>query len=681
MYESAIPMKILAVDDDPSTVREIEGMLEDDQLTFHFADTSNAINRVLGTETIDLALLHLHSGSSALLEPLVRELHERPEPVDLIVLIDPDAETALAAATAGVDGIAQVIDPRGLVRVITQRLKLLRRIAHQREQLRQVSDIHERYNLLLESSSEAIAYLHQGLHIYANPSYLSLFGYSSFEELEGFSILDLLNSEDDGAVDLKQLLKSLTKGQLPEGEIPLDGVRADGSRFRVTAEFAPAHYEGEPCIQILVRERVEGVDSALLEEELEKLRSHDMLTGLLNRQAFIRQLTAEIEHPPHDGYMAVLLCALDKHGELQGKVGAAATDVLIQQAAQIFTEVVDEQLLPTRLSDHIFACRLWFQDRSEAEALATRIVEAFSGRILEIHDKSPQVTASVGMALNGAQTFSADELLSQAENALREAERTGGNSYVRYRPASAEGDDGEHWDEKLRHALNNKEFRLVSVPITSMEDESFLVHEFETRLRMEGSDEIIMPSVFRPAAQKAGLSAALDRDLVQSVVDWLAQHEDFEADCLLPLSADSIGDDEFVAWLQTLIDEGKLHGPRLIIGVRESEIRERLRELQRFIARFAVRGVRSALLDVSLDTRLDLLLKTVEVDFVKLAGDIIPALRGDEQARSRLEALVGAASGHELQFIAPKVDNAAELAVLWQFGITLVQDDFVREED
>lgn len=672
-------LQVLAVDDDPSTVREIEGVLNDPRLTFHFADTANAFSRLLESESIDLAVIHLHTGSLALLDPLTRQLRAAEPPIALIAMVDPDSDSALAAARSGVDGCVRIDDPRGIVRVIGHSVEQLRRLARQGQELRQVSDIHERYNLLLESSSEAIAYLHEGLHIYANPSYLELFGYESFDELEGFSILDLLRS-DDGATDLKNLLKSLARGDLPEEALTLEAIRADGETFRASAEFAPAHYDGEPCTQIMIRKQVEAGDSAELQQELEKLRSHDLLTGLLNRQAFIRQLHGELEKPPSEGHMAVVLAMLDNHAALQSRVGAAATDLLIRQTAEIFGEAIGDDLMPARLSDHVLAARLWFGERSEAEALATKVVETFSGRILEIRDKSPQVTASVGLALGGSQKFSADELLAQAETALREAERTGGNSYMRYRPPSTAGDEnGEQWADKLRHALNNEEFRLVSLPITSMEDDEFLITEFETRLRLDGSDEVIMPAAFRPAAREAGLSVALDRDLIGHLLQW-RQQKPGAGDMLIALSAECLGDDDFVQWLQKLVDDGELAGQSLILGFHEAEIGEQLRELQRLITRFAMRGVRFALLDVSIDARLELLLKNINFNYIKLAADISPALRGEDAARDALQAMVNAGGAQDARFIAPQVENTSELAALWQFGITLVQDDFVREE-
>lgn len=693
MTEHADSLNVLAVDDDPGTLREIEALLEDPRLRFHFADTTNAFSRILEANPVDLAIIHVHPGSEPLLEPVSRQLRAGDPPTALIAMVSPEPQSALAAARSGVNGCVRIDDPRGISRVIGERVALILADRRQRESLRQSSDIHERYNLLLESSREAIAYLHEGLHIYANPSYLELFGYPSFEALEGFSILDLLAPGRDVS-DLKRLLKSLSRGELPDDALELGAQRADGSDFRASVEFSPARYDGEACTQIMIREVAEGGESAELQEEIEKLRSHDILTGLLNRQAFISLLQEELEQSPEERHMAVVLVSLDDHPKLQEKIGAAATDLLIRQTADIFRETVSDDMMPARLSDHILAARIWIEERAEAESLTTRIIESFSGRILEIREKSPTVTASVGLAIGGSQMFTADELLGQAESALREAQRTGGNSYVRYRPGSDAKDSGdtEQWAERLRHSLNNQEFRLVQLPITSMEDDEFLITEFETRLRVEGSDEIIMPGTFRPAAAAAGLATNLDRDLIQNLVRWLGENgeengEENRAEdqgdagrMLVPLSGQSLVGSELINEIQQLVDDGTIDGRRLILGFREPEVRESLRELQRAISRLGARGVRFALLDVTPDSKADLLMKNVEIDFIKLGGDISAALRNDEVARRALESMAAAASEHDIQVIAPQVENTTDLATLWQFGVTLVQDDFVREE-
>ncbi|MEM7053167.1 MAG: EAL domain-containing protein [Pseudomonadota bacterium] len=677
-------LTVLIVDDDISTLRELEETIDDAHVNLQFADTSNAISRILETHSIDLAAISVHEGTVGMIEPLARQLRALNSPVPLIALVCPEPQSAAHAAMAGVDGCARIDDTRTVKRLLASQIQQMRNVRTQVEALNQVSDIHERYNLLLETSSEAIAYLHQGLHIYANPSYLEQFGYLSFDDLEGYSILDLLSSTDDQQ-DLKSLLKSFSKGLLPNAPIAVTGSHADGSTFNALVEFSPAHYEGESCIQIMVREQFEAADNAELQQELEKLRTHDLLTGLLNRQAFVNTLKQEFEQTGLDSDLAVLLVSLDDQSGLQQSIGTSATDQLVVQTAALFNQAAERSMLPARLSDHVFALRVWLDDREQAAELAKRLVETFSGKILQIEGKSPTVTASVGLAVGGKQVFTVDELLGYADQARQEAMRTGGNSYVRYRPSTDHiGDDtDEQWAERLRHALNNSEFRLVSLPVTDMEDDDFLLNEVEIRLRAEDSDEVILPSAFRPAAAACGLSSELDRDLINRLVQLLAE-DTAETNAangwLLPLSVSSLSDSSLIKLLESAILAKRLNGRKLIIGFSEADVREQMLELQRFISRFATYGVRFALLDVRLNSRVGLTMKNIETSYIKLDQQVTVSLNKEKNARDLLKQLVHEANENNTYVIAPHTDNTTDLATLWQAGITLVQGQFDQEE-
>ena len=172
MAERQDRLNLLTVDDDPGIVSELERAVDDARLQFQFADTPNAITRTLDEHSIDLAVIHVHAGSQPLIDPLVRALRAQQPSTPIIGLVDPEPESAAAAAQVSMEGVARVDDPRNAARLIRERVAQIRTGREQTEALHQVSDIQERYNLLLESSREAIAYLHEGLHIYANPSYL-----------------------------------------------------------------------------------------------------------------------------------------------------------------------------------------------------------------------------------------------------------------------------------------------------------------------------------------------------------------------------------------------------------------------------------------------------------------------------------------------------------------------------
>jgi hypothetical protein len=56
--------------------------------------------------------------------------------------------------------------------------------------------------------------------------------------------------------------------------------------------FSPASYDGEPCIQVVIRAET---GSAELEEKLREISSQDLVTGLFNRSHFNELLDAAAE--------------------------------------------------------------------------------------------------------------------------------------------------------------------------------------------------------------------------------------------------------------------------------------------------------------------------------------------------------------------------------------------------
>jgi EAL domain-containing protein (putative c-di-GMP-specific phosphodiesterase class I) len=323
-----------------------------------------------------------------------------------------------------------------------------------------------------------------------------------------------------------------------------------------------------------------------------------------------------------------------------------------------------------------------FGNRSEAEKLASEIVERCSGRILDVRENSLTVSASVGVAVAGSELPKADTLVEQAESALAEALRAGGNGFVRYRPrVSAEGDeDDTAWAERLRHALDHDEIGLVTSPITSMEDDEFLISEIETRLRPEDSDEVILPSVYMGPAARTGMAARVDAVMLERLEALAAERKSPSDRWLVPLSLDTISDGAACAAIEKRLGDGRLDAGAMIFGFREPEVRDKLRAVQSFTERFRAAGCGFALCDVGPDSPADSQLRHIDVDFARLAPEMIQDLSDNEQLRQKLSTLVANARENDTRIIAPQVENTGDLATLWQFGIILVQGEFVREE-
>ncbi|HEY4555667.1 MAG TPA: PAS domain S-box protein, partial [Lysobacter sp.] len=168
----------------------------------------------------------------------------------------------------------------------------------------QVRETERRCDSLIESSRDPIAYVHEGMHIRANSAYLEIFGYESFEDVEGMSLLDMIAP---GHVDaFKQLLKQLSKGEPPPPRYEVEARALDGHPFPAVMEFSPATYEGEHCLQLVLRRQ--ELDPELA-REVEELRQRDQVTGLLNRPTFLRALEDTVsdaaQNATHHGLLLI----------------------------------------------------------------------------------------------------------------------------------------------------------------------------------------------------------------------------------------------------------------------------------------------------------------------------------------------------------------------------------------
>ncbi|WP_376690957.1 EAL domain-containing response regulator [Wenzhouxiangella sp. EGI_FJ10409] len=682
MANQPTEIRILTVTDDPSAPRQLQQMLGDDAgVRTLFADTGNAVSRTFESDRVDMVMVNVDSADLQLFEASVRAAREQDRYVPVVAMIDEeDSEAAMAVAAVGVEGFVNQAGLRQLKRLAISQVESLRARKDAEQALRSLADIEDRYTLLLDSSSEAIAYIHEGLHIYANRAYLELFGFDTFEELEGLSMLDLLSPSDE-VPDLKQVLKAIARDDLPDNALQLNAHRQDGSAFTASVDFSSARYGGEYCAQMLVREKLSQADPEL-EEELRKLKTSDLLTGMLNAPAFISLLNETVDGRADSAGLSVMALSLDNHDDLLDKVGVGATDDLVRGTAELFREVVGEGYTMARLRDHTFALIADSADRSEAEKIASDFVENCSGRIIDVRDNSLTVSASVGLAIAGSELPHPEALIEQAESALAEVLRAGGNGFVRYRPrVSADGEeDDTAWAERLRHALDHDEFGLVTSPITSMEDDEFLISEVETRLRPEDSDEVVLPSVYMHIASRVGLAPRLDADMMDRLQALAGERRDDSGQWLVPLSLETLSDEQAALDLFKRLGDPALNPKRMILGFREAEIREKLRPVQSFIERFRESGCRFALCDVGPEAPAESLLRHLDLDFIRLAPEMIQDLSGNDNLRQKLSTLVSHAREHDTRIIAPKVENTGDLATLWQFGIILVQGEFVREE-
>ncbi|MFT7374162.1 MAG: PAS domain-containing protein, partial [Oleiphilaceae bacterium] len=98
----------------------------------------------------------------------------------------------------------------------------------------QIHDAEHRCELLLDNSKDAIAYLSDGMHIYANTTYMDFLGYDDIDEMICVPVLDTLSS--DSQASFKEFFKLFTENDSFKAisDINCTTVREDGTEIKVT---------------------------------------------------------------------------------------------------------------------------------------------------------------------------------------------------------------------------------------------------------------------------------------------------------------------------------------------------------------------------------------------------------------------------------------------------------------
>ncbi len=559
-----------------------------------------------------------------------------------------------------------------LMRVVKQHMSGGKSAREFSDQTRKLDELQHRYDLILDSARESIAYIHEGLHVYANHAYLELLQVKTLAEVEGLSLLELMTPEN--GTDLKKLLRNMNQDVFPDETLAVTIASPGKKSLQAELQFLPAKFNGEHCIQMMVHE----LDANLaLKEELARLRSTDQLTMMINRQTFTKKLTELIAKDQDKNFRhAVLYIETDGIQELQKSVGMDGIDTYILDLANVINGCIEDADVPARISDNGFAVLIQRDNKAALQLSGNCILENYTNHIIDLGDKTKTASCSIGLATLGAQTVDAEEVLVHARAAFAEASQQG-NALVRFKPAlttvsSGEADRG--WVERIRYALNNHDFYTVQQSIVDLEGENEGLFENRTFMREEGGDT--QSSDFMLAAERNDLGSTIDRHILPQLMAAIAGTGDKH---IISLSNNSILDFSFPNWFQRTLEETEVEGSQLVLQISAIAAESNLKPTKRIIEELKEYGCGFVLSEFDNDRRTIQLLEHLSVNMIKLRPGLAQGLSTNTANQEIIRSVVQAVESQNITIVADEVQDAADLAVLWQCGVRLVTGDFLNE--
>ena len=647
---------------------------------FRNAGRATRVHRVTSSDNLAEALqqswdLLISAPTSEHLDPneAITAIRRQAKDIPVIQLVAGSESDAITEALmlGAQDALPQGDDER-LILVANRELANLEERRARRAAEVALREAEKRCQLLLDSSVDAITYVHDGMHIYANRAYLKLFDYEDADELEGMPMIDLIAGEDQSR--FKDFLKSYASGE-GSAELSCGGVKPDGQRFPARMSFSPATYDGEPCIQVVIRAEA---DNAELEEKLREISSQDLVTGLFNRSHFSELMDTAAQRAVNDGQVATLAyIRIDRYSEAISEVGLAGIDLLLTDLGNMLRNHFGDTCQLARFGDDVFTALLPGIAPEQSKEQLAGLLKKVESHLFDVAGRTVQTTLSIGVAGLSEQTSKAQEVVDRAHRCADEIEANGIKIYNPADELAAAANRGS-LVAMVQQALDNNSFRLLFQPIISLRGDSDEHYEVLLRLLSPQGEEVPATD-FLAAAKDAGLAEKIDRWVVLNSVKLLSEHRSkgHNTRLFVHLSASSLQDQTLLPWLSVALKAARLPSDSLVFQISEPDAVAYLKQAKALTQGLAELHCKVALDQFGCAINPFNTLKHLSVDFVKVDGSFSQDLSSAENQEA-LKTLLASLHAQAKLTIVPCVESASVLATLWQAGVNYIQGHYLQ---
>ena len=558
---------------------------------------------------------------------------------------------------------------------------------------RALADSEQRCNSLIDTSTDAIAYIHEGLYVRTNSAYLELFGAQSHDDMEGLSLLDLVAPKQQSSI--KELLKRLSRGEKAPENMEIEAQDLEGGTWMASIEFSPATYDGERCQQMIVRKKEDS--SKVSAEHLRELMAKDQVTGMLTRQNFLDSLgeAINIAKDKEECY-AFFLVEADQYTRLLGQVGLAHGDGLVRALAQRLTQALEHHMGPAeekgwrvgRIGDHQMAVLAPVGSIEAATVAGNTIIQSFSKTILDAAGHSIAVTVSAGGMYLEQRVEDLGTTLGKVQGLLHDIQKQGGNRMKIHDPGAGDRmvqQAQQKMLDRIQQAIDSDGFLVRYQPLVALHGQSKEIYEIHIDLPRTNEDNGTLD--WAETAGDNGLLWEIDRWKVRKAISDIAERAKLGQNTalLVSISSASIQDESLVQLVSEQISSYPELGERgaelLTLMLSESQISTHLKSAQSFRLRMSNLGIKvgldhfgSGFDGLGIDP--EQMLTHFGTETLRLSDVLVNGL-SDQTKNPAIRQLLSDVKSQGKEILAGGVETASTMSSLFNSGVDYAQGTFL----
>ncbi len=422
---------------------------------------------------------------------------------------------------------------------------------------------------------------------------------------------------------------------------------------------------------------VDVTEQKKAEERLLHDAVHDNLTGLPNRELFMNRLEAiiSIARTEEKVRPTVFVIDIDRFKQVNDGLGISAGDTILLTVARRLHRLLKPKDSLSRFAGDQFALMLLSeQDPARIAAVADAVKHAISAPIT-FAKREIVLTASIGLISWTSEQASAEDLVKDAELAMQQAKRFGGDRIEPFRPAfRTVGTDRLQFESDLRRAIERREFTLAYQPIVRLEDNS--IAGFEALLRWDHPRRgMIPPADFIPVAEGCGLIVQLGLFAMQKAADdlavWQKQFGDVPLSVSVNLSSRQLIRRDLVSDVRSVIARSSIKPRCLRLELTESLVMDNPEQAAHVLTKLKQLGIGLSLDDFGTGYSSLSYLTRFPFDTIKIDKSFV-----DDATPKRsvlLRSMVNMAHELGLSVVAEGISDQSDALELRQMGCEYVQ--------
>lgn len=401
----------------------------------------------------------------------------------------------------------------------------VQRVAKRREEL---------FRIITENADDMIALVDmKRKRHYNSPSYKRVLGYSP-AELAGTTSLEQIHIDDR----LRVLDAAREARETGIGKRMQYRMRHKNGTWRILESSAsPIRNEKGEVEQLVIVNR-DITDRRLAEEKVEHNALHDSLTGLPNHRFFVERLGHSFfraQREPEYRY-AVLFLDIDGFKVFNDVMGRDVVDQVVIAIGQRLSDcladkdtifrpeqglVIGETVIARSGGDEFPILLQDIKDPSNALRVAQRLQDSLAGPFT-VENREIRASACIGIALNKRGVGKPEDLLRDAEMAMRKAKSQGrGHCQIFDSSMHARAVRRLELETELRNALLHSHFRVHYQSIVQLETQRIV--GFEALLRWHQNGQLVSPREFIDVAEETGLIVPIGLTLLRESSQQLRQ--------------------------------------------------------------------------------------------------------------------------------------------------------------